>query len=249
MLQHLLLGAALATGAIAQTNTPATDAILLRSGPKQVPLIELFTSEGCSSCPPAERWVNSLTNAAGLWTDFVPVVFHVDYWNGLGWPDRFASSQNTLRQQAYAEAWRSDSIYTPAFVLNGDEWRTPFGRSVPKPGSDAGILELREAGTNQFRVSLTPSGDVRGPFDATIAWIGGDLTTRVRRGENAGRTLDHNFVALDWATFPLNGTTPASGSVSLRRPTGADARKLGLVVWVTRRNSTRPVQSVGGWVK
>ena len=80
------------------------------SGPAQVALVELYTSEGCSSCPPAERWLGELRTAPGLWRDFVPVAWHVDYWNRLGWPDRFSTKEFTARQYAVAAAWRSDSV-------------------------------------------------------------------------------------------------------------------------------------------
>src|SRR5689334_8314649 len=75
------------------------------SGETQVALLELFTSEGCSSCPPAERWLGALRDAPGLWRDFVPIAFHVNYWDRLGWPDRFASREATQRQHAYAAVW------------------------------------------------------------------------------------------------------------------------------------------------
>ena len=83
------------------------------SGPAQTALIELFSSEGCSSCPPAERWLGSLRTEPGLWRGFVPVAFHVDYWNRLGWPDRFSTREFTAREYDYAAAWHSDSVYTP----------------------------------------------------------------------------------------------------------------------------------------
>ncbi|HSH39027.1 MAG TPA: DUF1223 domain-containing protein, partial [Chthoniobacterales bacterium] len=89
-------------------NAAATAAeVKFQSGPVRTHLLELFTSEGCSSCPPAERWVSELRANPRLWKDFVPVAFHVDYWDRLGWPDRFAKKAFTGRQQAYAAAWRS----------------------------------------------------------------------------------------------------------------------------------------------
>src|SRR5438128_265914 len=97
--------------------------VVFESGPKKVQLLELFTSEGCSSCPPAEAWLARLVNHSRLWHEFVPVAFHVDYWNRLGWKDPFASAEWTKRQQTYAASWKAESVYTPAFVLNGREWR------------------------------------------------------------------------------------------------------------------------------
>src|SRR5450432_4372054 len=83
------------------------------SGPQQSALVELYTSEGCSSCPPAEAWMSRWKNDPGLWKKFVPVAFHVDYWDRLGWRDRFSSGEWTARQSRYASLWGSGSVYTP----------------------------------------------------------------------------------------------------------------------------------------
>src|SRR5215470_17138375 len=99
------------------------DTLVFQSSENQVSLLELFTSEGCSSCPPAEKWVSGLKAAPGLWKQFVPVAFHVDYWDYLGWRDPWASKAFSDRQRAYAQVWGGDSIYAPGFVLNGQEWR------------------------------------------------------------------------------------------------------------------------------
>jgi hypothetical protein len=106
------------------------------SGPQRVHLIELFTSQGCSSCPPAEAWLSKLKSEPGLWKNFVPLAFHVDYWDRLGWRDPFAMKEWTARQYQYSANWKSEGVYTPGFVLDGRELT---GRSVPsaaveKPG-------------------------------------------------------------------------------------------------------------------
>src|SRR5690242_10629700 len=101
------------------TNTLSSAAeTKFESGPQQTALIELFTSEGCSSCPPAEAWMSSLKDNPGLWKNFVPLAFHVDYWDRLGWRDRFASRQWTERELHYASLWKSESVYTPCLVQN-----------------------------------------------------------------------------------------------------------------------------------
>ena len=97
------------------------------SGPQQTALVELYTSEGCSSCPPAEAWMSRLQGDPGLWKKFVPIAFHVDYWDRLGWRDRFSSRQWTERQSRYAALWQSESVYTPAVVLSGKELRNWSG--------------------------------------------------------------------------------------------------------------------------
>src|SRR6266853_4246963 len=118
--------------------------LAFQSSQTKTHLLELFTSEGCSSCPPAEAWLSKLKGAPGLWSDFVPVAFHVDYWDHLGWRDKWASGQFSDRQRDYAQAWGSDSVYTPGFVLNGKEWRNWFGLKNVPTGSrtTAGVLRI-----------------------------------------------------------------------------------------------------------
>ena len=101
---------------------------VFESGPQRSHLLELFTSQGCSSCPSAEAWFSRLKAEPGLWKNFVPLAFHVDYWDRLGWRDPFASKEWTARQYQYSSSWKGDSVYTPGFVLNGQELRQ---RSVP----------------------------------------------------------------------------------------------------------------------
>ncbi|MBA3543366.1 MAG: DUF1223 domain-containing protein, partial [Chthoniobacterales bacterium] len=88
-------------------------ALELESKPTKTHLLELYTSEGCSSCPPAEAGLSKLKDNPRLWQDFVPIAFHVDYWDRLGWRDPFASKEWTARQYEYSARWRSSSVYTP----------------------------------------------------------------------------------------------------------------------------------------
>src|SRR5205823_9928722 len=99
------------------------DNVVFESGPKKIQLLELFTSEGCSSCPPAEASLGRLVNDPRLWHEFVPVAFPVDYWDRLGRKHPLASVEWTKRQRLYAANWNAETVYTPAFVLNGREWR------------------------------------------------------------------------------------------------------------------------------
>src|SRR5438034_11825938 len=94
------------------SSPPATT---FESGETQSTLIELFTSEGCSSCPPAEKWLSVLKSNPDLWKKIIPVAFHVDYWDRLGSRDRLAKPEFTSRQPRYAAAWGGDSVYTPGF--------------------------------------------------------------------------------------------------------------------------------------
>ena len=223
-----------------------------RSGSQQKPLVELFTSEGCSSCPPAEQWLGEFAGRPELWRDFVPVVWHVDYWDGLGWPDRFASQANTKRQENYSASWRTGSIYTPGFVLNGAEWRgwnrpIDFSKAT---SIDAGILDVTGTGTNQFTVTFAPESERGGGLDVTLAWLGSDLVSDVRRGENAGRKLKHNFVVLRTVVTKLKADHGKySASVSLPRIDELDSRRMALAAWISRTGEQAPIQAAGGWWK
>jgi hypothetical protein len=209
------------------------------SGEGRTHLLELYTSEGCSSCPPAEAWLGSLREAPGLWRDFVPVAFHVVYWDNLGWRDRFASKEYTARQYAYSSAWGSDTVYTPGFVLDGAEWR----RSSPPAASAArtGLLSVDYTEDGACQVKFTLAGD----FEVHVALLGGGIVSGVKAGENEGRTLHHEFVALALAAAPLR-----DGAAELKVPRVADkgVTRQALAVWVTRRGNPTPVQATGGWV-
>src|SRR5262249_36121801 len=117
--------------------------VSFQSGETQTTLLELFTSEGCSSCPPAEKWISNLRSNPDLWKKVVPVAFHVDYWDHLGWRDPFSKQEFTERQRSYAATWGGDSIYTPGFVVNGREWRGWFGGpSLPAAPEKVGVLRV-----------------------------------------------------------------------------------------------------------
>ena len=208
---------------------------VIESPPTRAHLIELFTSEGCSSCPPADAWLSGLKSERGLWHEFVPVAFHVDYWDRLGWKDRLASPLFTQRQHAYATAWRSRSVYTPGFVLDGREWRA---RDVPRAsGEKAGILRVRVA---EDRVSVSFPRDAR-KMTAHLAWLAGEVENDVKAGENRGRKLRHDFTALSIESRPLD---PASGIASFTtpKPTGAKA----IAAWITETGRPEPIQATGG---
>lgn len=241
-----------AVGIAASFSWVEAEPAVWRSGPDQVALLELYTSEGCSSCPPAERWLSGLTNSPALWREIVPIEFHVDYWDNLGWPDRFASSEHTQRQQTYAELWKRPTIYTPGFVVNGSEWRWRLSLGgFPKGDRQrVGVLEVTAASTNRLQIhySTDAANHRSGPLEVTAAWLGSDVVSDVRKGENAGSQLRHPFVALRSVTAPLelqNGN--ASGELVLPRLLRQAAPRLGVAVWVSRVGSPVPEQATGGW--
>jgi hypothetical protein len=154
-------------------------------------LVELFTSQGCSSCPPADALLRSLARRPGVFA----LAWHVDYWDRLGWKDRFSSADATHRQYGYARRLGLDTVYTPQLVIDG---------SAVTPGSDSRAADdaIKDAASRAVEgpalsVTTLDDGAVRldvgeGPnLPATIWLIGYDRaqTTAIRRGENAGRNL------------------------------------------------------------
>jgi hypothetical protein len=235
---------------------PATSGseVVLRSGPKQVPLIELYTSEGCSSCPPAEKWLGELRSAPGLWRDFVPVAFHVNYWDHLGWRDALASKAFTDRQHAYAETWRANSVYTPCFVRAGVEWRPTGVAPAKDSNAEGGMLVLhRESETQQVRVEFTPTPRTKlgSAWEVNVALLGGGIVSDVRRGENAGRALRHEFVVLRLESQLLTRGDDGvwSTTVALAPRTDIAAPRRALAAWINPRGRLAPIQAVGGWLE
>ena len=228
-----------------------------QSTENQTNMIELFTSEGCSSCPPADEWFARLRGSKGLWKSFVPMGFHVDYWNKLGWTDKYSRVEFTTRQQQYATDWRNWRVYTPAFVVNGEEWHASGGEMpVPKP-QPAGVLKAllkgRTAKSARFVLSFTPAGQtlplVRS-FVAYGALLGNGLVSKIAAGENEGKSLNHEFVVLALKQQPLARKTKGVGSfegeIELEYAGGAAPKSYSVAFWVSPAGQQRPVQAVGG---
>ena len=211
---------------------------VFESGPQRVHLIELFTSQGCSSCPAAEAWLSKLKSEPRLWKDFAPIAFHVDYWDRLGWRDPFAAKEWTARQYQYSTTWKSESVYTPGFVLDAREWS---GRSVPAPSNDKpGGLKLSIS--NQKMIAEFVSANGVTDVDLHLAFLAFDLHTKVTAGENNGRNLTQDFVVLSLTNQKMsNGKTEISFN--------PDSRAGAIAAWITAPNQIEPIQAVGGWIR
>jgi hypothetical protein len=212
-------------------------------------LLELFTSEGCSSCPPAEAWMTSLKTDPALWRTLVPVVFHVDYWDGLGWPDRFASRDFTQRQRRYAAASRA-SVYTPGFFAAGREWKGWFRRepAPSAPPEKIGRLTVALDTTRRATVTFAPTSTPATALHAWVALLGSDLTSDVKRGENRGRTLRHDFVVLHLRTRPLTRVGERWTAILDLPPPDRDP-PTALAAWVAAAEGQPPLQATGGWLR
>jgi hypothetical protein len=196
-------------------------------------VLELFTSEGCSSCPPAEAFLGELAKRP----DVLALAFHVDYWDGLGWRDRFSLAASTLRQRLYAKSVGSFSVYTPQLIVDGrydvvGNDRASIGRALAQARAPGVVVNLAvHAGT--VSVTLEPQGGV--PLsDVMLVAYQRSAVSRIGRGENAGRELEEfNIVRAlrplgHWSGAPQQfeaplGTIPADATdvAILVQPTGA----------------------------
>jgi hypothetical protein len=226
------------------------DDLVFKSKSSQATLVELYSSEGCSSCPPAEAWVTNLKNSPALWNDLFPVAFHVDYWDGLGWPDRFAKPAYTERQRNYAAQLGQDSVYTPEFVVSGHEWRGWFNgdRSPSAELATRGELTLtvNDGGKKASAVYTPFSPAHAATCTINVALLGVNVMSDVKSGENGGRQLQHDFVVLDFASKPMSqGPTWQSGPIDLKPST--DDPPGAIVAWVSDAAGSI-VQITGGWL-
>jgi hypothetical protein len=226
--------------------------ITFQSTQRQTALLELYTSEGCSSCPPAEAWLSKLKTAPGLWSESVPVAFHVDYWNNLGWRDKLSKEEFSDRQRSYAQAWSAENIYTPEFVLNGREWGNWLGfRGAPSVSENkVGILRVNSDDGGHWQVTFNPT-DNKGVryYEATVAVLVSGLNSEVTAGENSGRVLNHDFAVLSLVTCPLIGQTNGfQGAVVIDANSKGVAGRRALAAWVTHSGELKPLQATGGWL-
>jgi hypothetical protein len=196
--------------------------------------------------------MDGLREDPGLWSRFVPIAFHVNYWDNLGWPDRFATRQFTQRQYAHAAAWSSDSVYTPCFVRDGAEWHPEADLKHPS-AEQPGILTVAIASSGACRIEFTPETTLQGAssaaWEAHVALLGGGFSSRVTAGENRGRILTHEFVAMALVDAQMK-VSSGSAAVELALPAtdGSGAVRRAIAVWVTRQGELAPVQATGGWL-
>ena len=230
----------LALALLHSSNTMAST-LHFNSGTRQVTLLELYTSQGCSSCPPAERWLNEYVNDENLWSHIVPLAFHVDYWDYIGWKDKYATHENGERQRDYARAGRARTVYTPGLYSNGREWRGWTLRMNPRasdrePGNLSMIIE-----DNQVTAAFETGTE---PHELHIALLGFDIETKVERGENRNSTLRQEFVVL---AHDSHTSTDGHWNVPLPRAE-LTAGRYGIAAWVSVQSNPTPLQATGGWL-
>jgi len=220
--------------------------IELSSGEMQVPLVELFTSEGCSSCPPADRWLSRLVTDPDLWTKFTPIAFHVDYWDYIGWQDEFAQAKFGDRQRRYAVEGGARFVYTPGFFLKGAEWhgwRTLD--SIPREKGEVGVLSLHISG-EQVVARFNARDERHGELTLHVAVLGMNIETHVKAGENNGKSLHHDFVALGVESIRLAKAGMIYRGAMQLPDVRPEIAERAIVAWVADAEQQSPIQSVGG---
>jgi hypothetical protein len=219
------------------------------SGAGTAALVELYTSEGCNSCPPADEWMSGLPRAGFGLERIVPLALHVDYWDYIGWKDPFAQRGFTARQREIAAINKGRVIYTPQVVLAGRDYRgwssaRGFADAVKsinaKPARADIALTLGEA-TFRASANVTQS-DQRADAALYVAVYENGLSNRVTAGENRGVTLHHDFVVREWwgpIAFDPSGTAEATRPISVR-----GAAKRGLAAFVQSRRTGDVLQAL-----
>ena len=239
---------------IAAHGTPLRAQTLAQSGPQKVSLLEIYSSEGCSSCPPAEEWASRLTENPGLWKEFVPVIFHVDYCDHLGWKDKFSRKQFSDRQRVYDSFWETNSVYTPGFVLNGKEWRGWYQHDLTGLSSqkEVGDLLIEPVGDDRFKIVFQPKKKnmTKPSYTAHAALLGFNLVSDVKSGENAGRRLKHDFTVVDYME---KGMSPGENNkfeaeLALKAPQNFSSVKLAISAWISEESSLEPLQAAGAYL-
>ncbi len=220
------------------------------SPPHTLALAELYTSEGCDSCPPADRWMSGL-QARGLGADkVVPLSLHVDYWDYIGWKDPFAQAQFTERQRQIARLASSTLVYTPQVVLAGRDFRGWAGggfdsqvKTINAKPARAEIqlaLDVVEGKVNVAANAAVKSAGATGAAGANstkpqlfVALIQNRIVSPVKAGENRGVTLKHDYVVREWLGPLAFG---ADGKARLEKiitpPKGSPTNDLGVVAFV-----------------
>ena len=234
-----LLTAALALGALLPALAFAADAqCSARSGASTPLVVELYTSEGCSSCPPADRWLSTLKGRG----DVVALAFHVDYWDRLGWKDRFASADWTRRQSAVGAHSGAGFSYTPQVLVNGRDYRR--WPALPAAGSAPVVdVQLERDGAG-YVAQVTPRpGNAPRALAGYWAVTEDGHRTQVRSGENAGAALSHDAVVRELLPLAAIGQsalrfTPRDASVA-----PGTTRRVQFVV--TDPASGAPLQALG----
>ncbi len=235
-----------------QAGTLAADSAA--AGPRTPVLVELFTSEGCSSCPPADALLMHLEQVQPVaGAQLIVLSWHVDYWNYIGWRDPFSSADYSARQSAYAASFGLNGVYTPQMIVDGGSEfvgssegraRSAIARSVgaAKPAIELGLAQTGSADKLSVRIPALPNATAGDAPEVFLVVTESGLRSSVTRGENRGRQLVHTGVVRDFLL--LGEANPAASpalatQTALRLDPAWSRAHLRAVVFVQERNSRR----------
>lgn len=226
-----------------------TQQLTFNSSEFKTPLVELYTSEGCSSCPPADEWLRKFGQSLQHDFNAVPLAFHVDYWNYLGWKDAFSKASYTERQRQVAINNRQRNIYTPEFVVDGREARGGKGiiQSIQDANSqpaeaDIEVSVMRED-LNNIAARINIENRAKSA-NVHVAVFESGIIREIGAGENHGKTLLHDFVVRHWSAPISIDRGDNSADVTVEIPDDWQRSNLGLAVVVLDRNNGETVQAV-----
>lgn len=204
-------------------------------------VVELFTSQGCSSCPSADQFLSELLQESEAESkQLYALSFHVDYWDRLGWKDPYSKKSFTDRQRAYARALGTSQVYTPQMVINGEgafvgsqrnQGRSLVNQAFEKPSVvKIETLSLKE--TDNIVMISTQSTRADSELIVNIALVERDINTEVKRGENSGRTLHHDNVVRVFRSIDMPSDGKAAASITL--PEKLNRTKAAIIVFVQK---------------
>lgn len=232
-------------------NTIFASETIFNSGEKKVSIIELYTSQGCSSCPIADEWISELKTHHKLFKDFIPLSFHVTYWDYIGWQDIFANKLNDNRQRNYAnKVWKKNSVYTPQFVIDTKEYRQWFfNKNFPELEKKyAGNLNISFDKNKLLEVKYNNKKIKNKQVLINIVLLGFDYKINIKSGENKAKTLKHDFVVLEHIQ---KNSKIINNSLNFKdkiyKFNKKKNRKYALAVWISD-NKYNQLQAVGGYL-
>jgi hypothetical protein len=242
------LAPALTLALLSATGSAASSPCSVQSPAHRVALVELYTSQGCSSCPPADRWLSTLPQRYRS-TEVIPLALHVGYWDYIGWKDPFAKRVFNERQRDWAAANQSRTVYTPGVFVQGRELRdwhaaSSVDRQVKTTNATPAGATIRVAGRlegQQLQLDIAAQTPVASPgATLRVALVQSGLSTAVRAGENRGEHLANDHVVREWsAALPLG-----QHRLSYTLPPGAGAGGWAVVAFVQKGAGEDVLQAV-----
>lgn len=205
MTSRTLIGCGLAVTLCSGILTAAAaDSCSLQSAPHRVTLVELYTSEGCNSCPPADRWLSALPQRGVTTDNAVLLAFHVDYWNQLGWRDAFSQAAFSERQREQSRRRAVGFVVTPQLLLNGRDYRrgvlfddieaTVRGINRSSPAAELSMRAINRGSSIESTIEVSLVDGVQQDSQVYVALYENNLLSAIKAGENKGVTLKHDYV-------------------------------------------------------